>query len=130
VTASNDLQPVEPPRELALDERALIERLLQEPFRGRDELRSQLADARIVAEGGAAEGWADTHTLLFASPQAHSPRAETVLRVPVEATMADEDDTDLAILLHVVDGFAIELEIYRVDGEPIQLKWLDGPLKW
>lgn len=44
--------------------------------------------------------------------------------------MADVDGTDISILLHVVDGFARELEIYRIDGRPIQLKQLKGPPKW
>ncbi len=44
--------------------------------------------------------------------------------------MADKDNTDISILLHVVDGRAVELEIYRVDGEPIQLDQLNGPFKW
>ena len=44
--------------------------------------------------------------------------------------MADDDGIDIAILFHVVNGFARELEIYRVDGAPIQVKQLNGPLKW
>jgi hypothetical protein len=129
-TAPNDLRPVEPPRTVTPDERALIKRLLKEPFCGRDELRLQLVDVRVVAEGGDAEGWADTRTLLFALPPKQCPPAKTRLRVPVEAAMADKDNTDIAILLHVVDGRAVELEIYRVDGEPIQLEQLNGSLKW
>lgn len=43
--------------------------------------------------------------------------------------MVDEDGVNIEILLHVVDGYARELEIYRVDGTPIQRASLDGPLK-
>jgi hypothetical protein len=44
----------------------------------------------------------------------------------VDAVMTDDDGTNIEILLHVVDGYAHELEIYRVDGEPIRRESLDG----
>jgi hypothetical protein len=130
MSVSDDLMPVEPPRALSADERALIDRLLHQKFRGRDELYGQLADCRIIAESSRIGEWADARTIVFTpSPNAKS-RAQTALRVPVEASMTDNDGTEIEILLHVVDGEAKELEIYRVDGEPIQLERLEGPLKW
>lgn len=117
-----DLQPVEP-RALAADERKLMDRLLNEPFGGRDELRIQLADVRVVAHGRG-----DTRTLVFSLPPPNTPRAHADSRIPVDAVMTDDDGTDIEILLHVVDGYARELEIYRVDGAPIKRTSLDGPL--
>lgn len=111
----DDLQPLDPPRSLQAHERALIEQLLRPPFDGRDEILSQLATARVVAVG---EG--DTRTLRFGPARSDVPRARTVLRVPVEAEALDDDGVPIAVLLHVVDGLAEELEIYRVDGQPIR----------
>lgn len=111
----NDLRPLNPPRDLRAHERALIEQLLRPPFDGRDEIRSQLANARVSAEGDG-----DTRTLRFEPDRSKVPRGLTVLRVPVEAEATDDDGVPIAVLLHVVDGIAEELEIYRVDGLPIR----------
>jgi hypothetical protein len=108
------LRPVDPPRALQLHERALIAQLLDTPFDGRDEIRSQLATARVVAEG-----FGDTRSLRFELGQHDLPRARTLFRVPVEGEAIDEDGVVIAILLHIVDGVANELEIYRADGGPI-----------
>lgn len=112
------------PRQLAAGERQLIDELLRESFEGRNELRIQLADASVVAHGPP-----DTRTVVFAPAGGNIPRAYTGSRVPVDGLIADDDGTDIEVLLHVVDGYARELEIYRVDGSPIERAALDGPLK-
>jgi hypothetical protein len=119
---SGDLEPIKA-RPAAPDERWLLDRLLEENFRGREEVRKQLADVRIIAQGKH-----DSRTLLFAPPTRTIPPADTEWRVPVDATMADDDGTEIEILLHVVDGYVEELEIYRVDGAAVIRPSLDGPL--
>ncbi len=47
-------------------------------------------------------------------------RAEVARRIPVEAELADSDGSMIHVLLHVVDGFAKELEIYREDSGRVQ----------
>ena len=121
---SDDLSQLAEPRSLTNDEQQLIAQLLQRPFAGRDALRAQLADARVVACGTR-----DTRTLVFAPPSPNVPQANTESRVPVDAVIADDDGTDIEVLLHVVGGFARELEIYRVDGAPILRHSLDAPVK-
>ena len=96
MSRSDDMRPVEPGRQLGLDECALTDRLLQESFPGRDEARSQLNDALVVAEGDG-----DTRTLVFAPPPEQCPRIQMTQRIPVEAIMSDKDGTDIAVLLHV-----------------------------
>lgn len=111
----DDLRPLDFPRRLHAQERELIEQLLQQPFVGPDEIRSQLATVHVAAEVDR-----DTRTLRFVQPHApDAPRAPTVLRLPVEAESTDTDGTPIAVLLHVIDGWVEELEIYRVDGQPI-----------
>jgi hypothetical protein len=111
----DDLRSIDVPRDLHAHERAVIEQLLRSPFDGREVIRTQLEAARVVAEGGG-----DSRTIRFASPHIDVPRAHLALRVPVEGEAADDDGVPIAVLLHVVDGLVAELEIYRVDGQPIR----------
>lgn len=43
--------------------------------------------------------------------------AEVVRRIPVEAEMTDVDGVQIHVLLHVVEGYLDELEVYRDDSE-------------
>jgi hypothetical protein len=99
------------------DERALVDQLLAQPFNGRNEIAAQLAAARVSAEGDR-----DTRTLGFVPQPAEVAPAPTTLRVPVEGEAEDDDGVPIAVLLHVMDGRVVELEIYRVDGQPIRRK--------
>jgi hypothetical protein len=67
-----------------------------------------------------AEGEGDARTLRFAPPRGDAPRAPVALRIPVEGMAADADGVAIAVLLHVVDGWVTELEVYRVDGKQIR----------
>jgi hypothetical protein len=49
-----------------------------------------------------------------------TPRAPVRTRIPVEAEGVDQDGVPIHFLLHVVDGFAKELEIYREDSGPVR----------
>lgn len=60
---SNQMHTLVSPRHLEDNERSLISQLLARTFEGRDEMVSQLSDARIVAEG-----LSDTRTLVFDVP--------------------------------------------------------------
>lgn len=113
--AYEDLRSLASPRELFPNERALIEQLLATRFEGRDEIRSQLDTARVIAEGQV-----DTRTVRFELASHINAPVRTALRVPVEGEAADEDGVAIAVLLHVANGLATELEMYRVDGQPIR----------
>jgi hypothetical protein len=47
-----------------------------------------------------------------------APAAAVIQRVPVEARTRDPDGMDVFLLLHVVDGFAAELDVFRGDSAP------------
>jgi hypothetical protein len=99
-------------RPLADTERAVLANLLTEDFPGRDVLQEQLAEARgrlIDADGSLA---------LVPSPSARA--ADVVRRIPVEAETEDLDGVTIHVLLHVVDGYVNELEVYREDSARIQ----------
>jgi hypothetical protein len=91
------------------DEQILLA-LLAEAFPGRDELVRQIRGTlcrRIDADGSLA---------LRPGP---GPRAEVEYRVPVTGTTTDVDGVGIEVLMHVVDGYLDEVEIYRHDGGPI-----------
>ncbi len=109
------LIPLAEARELTADEWKLIDVLFSVDFPGREELRKQLRESRVSAEGRGNE-----RTLLFAFPTDVAPVEGPVsLPIPIEGWLSDDDDLKIEVLLHVHDGRARELEIYRVDGESI-----------
>ena len=48
------------------------------------------------------------------------PLTAVVQRVPVEAEAEDIDGVTVHVLLHVIDGYIDELEIYRDDSAPLR----------
>lgn len=113
--STDDLKALGKPRDLRDDERALVGQLLAQSFNGRDEIAAQLRGAQVIAEGVG-----DTRTLRFAPPRGDAPPAPTALRIPVEGIADDVDGVAITVLLHVVDGWVTELEVYRVDGKSIR----------
>lgn len=98
-------------RPLADEERQILEVLLAEQFPGKEALAAQLlqTQARRVDAEGSLE--------LVVSG---GPLADVVRRIPVEAEVDDIDGTTIHVLLHVVDGFLNELELFREDGGVIK----------
>ena len=88
------------------EEQALLNRLLEAEFPGRDELARLLRRVlvKIIDEDGGLE--------LQTQVEGKAP---VVKRVPVEAEGKDEDGAVIHMLLHVVDGRPVELEFYK-DG--------------
>ena len=98
-----------PDRSLTSSERALIDRLLEPEFPGRDELRRQLDMTRAVElEDGGLTLICDT-----------TVRAPVKTRVPTEGEYLDADGVPVHVLLHVVDGIVSELEIFKEDSSPV-----------
>jgi len=48
-----------------------------------------------------------------------SAKAAVNSRIPVEAEAEDLDGTTIHVLLHVIDGFARELEVYKNDSSRV-----------
>ena len=85
----------------------ILTALVAEPFPGRDEIALQLAVARSRR--------IDDHGCLALSAR-DAPRATVLRRIPIEAEADDLDGMTIHILLHVIDGYIDELELYREDG--------------
>jgi hypothetical protein len=103
-------------RTMDIIEQAILLRLLEAFFPGREELMVQLSCCRvrtIDSEGS------------FSFQVLEGKPAPVNRRIPVEAEVEDTDTIMIHLLLHVVDGWARELEIYKDDGSEI-LKAIDA----
>ena len=90
----------------------LIDKLLDNDFGGRDELRMQWRSAlvRTVSPSGS-----------FAiRPSAGEPPSPAKFGVPVEGESPDEEGGGVHALLHIRDGYLEELEVYRDMPGPIR----------
>lgn len=99
-------------RQVGSEERVLIERLLRNPFPGRDELRVQLNTLTVIE--------IDERGSLALFSAGDGPSAPVARRIATEAFYEDKDGVRVNILLHVVDGRLNELEIFRDDSQPLQ----------
>jgi hypothetical protein len=111
-------------RTIAVRECRIIDKLLAREFPGRAEIAAQCSAAlvKVVDEEGS----------FVIRPAAGAPRATVRQRVAIEAFYPDREGVeDLAVedaaflvpcvhvLLHVRDGSAHRIEIYKDDGSPI-----------
>jgi hypothetical protein len=95
----------------SLNERDLMTALTTADFLGRAEVLAQLQSSHVCTIDD--EGSLEIHT--FCDRQ-----ALVRYRVCTELYGPDSDRTQISVMLHVVDGFCREIEIYKVDGSPIQ----------
>jgi hypothetical protein len=100
-------------RKLSPHERSIVDRLLEEHFPGRDQVRAQIDDCLVepIDENG---------SLRFLVGR--SAKAPVRRRVPVEGYIEDEDDVPIHVLLHVVKGEVEELEIFKGDSSRVLAK--------
>jgi hypothetical protein len=92
-------------------EQAILQRLVDTHFPGRNELAPLLNDVsvRLLDENGSLELQSNLGS-----------KAPVIKRIPVEAEAADEDGITIHVLLHVVDGRPTELEIFKEDNSPVR----------
>jgi len=110
----------EPWRPLRPVEQRMLDRLLEDPFPGRDALRAQLRQARVRtldAEGSLAFQVRD------------GPPAQVESRTPAGLHWLDAEGTFLEIILHVRAGWLDELEVIWPRGDT-GLEWPDPGQGW
>ena len=100
------------PREPDEREREVLAALLSADFPGKAALLVQASNVKVRR--------IDRNGSLALVPEPTAPRAEVVRRIPVEAESDDRDGVRVHVLLHVLDGYLTELEIYRDDSAPLQ----------
>ena len=91
-------------------ETGLLNRLLDSNFQGVEALRDQVhaCAVRTVDDEGS-----------FQIITSVTTKALVKFRVPVELSGVDTDGIGVHVLLHVVDGVATEVEIYKDSPTPI-----------
>lgn len=100
-------------RPLTDKETKILLKLLEAEFPGCDQLLLQ-------AQGVSATDTGDTDN--YGSIYLHTNvanKAGVVQRIPVEGKILDKDGVPISILLHVVNGYMNELEIFKTDGSDI-----------
>lgn len=85
-------------------EQAIIDRLLEIPFRGSDELKLQLDSCKVREFEKDKDGCGSLELKTKSEI-----KAEVKNRIPVEASFKSRD-YPVEVLLHVIDGFVNELE--------------------
>jgi len=98
-------------RHLSSSEREVLGRLLGASFPGCEALRGQLVSvqARYADENGGI--WLRVDPL--------TKPADVIRRIPVEAEYDDGDGIRVHLLLHVLNGYMNELEVFREDSGPV-----------
>jgi hypothetical protein len=93
-------------------EEALLNRLLEPAFPGREELIPMIRSVQVktIDEDGG-----------LALQSQIDGTAPVVKRIPVEAEAKDDDGFTIHALLHVVEGRPVELEIYKDTGRVTKL---------
>ena len=97
-------------RPLTPAERAIIEKLFEAEFPGRDELRLQLKSA--VAKQLLQDGTLELRCL-------EGPAAPVKFRLAVEGYMTDSDGVPIFVMLFADRGYMSLLEIAKADGSQI-----------
>lgn len=98
---------------MTVDERKLLSFLLGAEFPGRDVLREQATTAMVSRD------CSDCPTFELKVDR-RCPRAQVKRTVPIEAEGRDSDGVAVQVLLHVVDGYLSELEVFRYDEKTIE----------
>lgn len=100
-------------RNLNQIEKDILNQFLTKAFQGREVVAKQIENAK--AEDSKDDDGYGSILLRTSIKEA----AVVKERIPVEALVPDVDGIDIAILLHVVDGYINELEFFKVDGSPM-----------
>lgn len=101
-------------RKLNSRERAILNRLLENSFLGRDEIREQIENStvRLISDYNDNYGSLEFNT-------SSDLLAPVKSRVPVEGLAFDEK-VPVEFLLHVYKGKIKELEVVRLDGKTLK----------
>lgn len=102
-----------PPRDFTPEETSVIEKLLCVEFEGRNALKEQLNHTKVI--GNCSCG---CRSILLSSGSL-APMLSPSQRIPVEMESMDDDGVPVLFLLHVIEGYVSELEVFRADSEPL-----------
>jgi hypothetical protein len=104
----NSLRPLTPL------EKKIIDKLLEHPFQGNEQIKQQVKFCMASPTGDL-----DNYGSIYLKTSS-KVRAKVTSRVPVEGITYDVDNVEVDIILHVVDGYVNELEIVKADGSDLK----------
>lgn len=91
----------------------LISKMLSVDFIGRDRIIEQINKAQILRNN--TEFYL---SIRFQASKCSSP-IDTYVRVPVEMIIYKKDCPPIQVLLHIINGFIDEIEVFFADSSPI-----------
>jgi len=103
-------------RGLRQEELEVLDFLLDQPFPGQPELKVQLRNSLVASECDCG-----CPTIDLTVDRAKAPAAAVKQRIPVEAYGVASDGVGIHVLLHVLDGYLEELEVFREDSKQLTL---------
>src|SRR3954447_4713763 len=95
-------------------ERAVLDRVLELDFKGKEEIKDQLSQATASLIEGTDDNYGSIKIKTLSSK-----KADVMERVPVIGVTRDEGGGPVEILLHTADGIVVSLEFVRMDGAPM-----------
>lgn len=101
-------------RSLTEVERRILNKLLERPFVGSEEVKKQ-----VLSSVAQPTGDSDNYGSIYLKTSSNVS-APVTSRVPVEGMTRDSDGVAVDVILHVVDGFINELEIVKADGSKLR----------
>lgn len=100
-------------RELSVDERIYLDRLFSINFKDKDILSYQIKTSKVI-------GYCNCGCKsILLKVDRELPSFQHNLRVPVEMIVECIDEIPIVMILHVLEGFIDELEIFRADSTSI-----------
>ena len=100
-------------RELRTEEKYYLEKMTSVNFLGRDILSDQIQSVKVV--GYCNCGCRSIHLQV----NRNLPSFQYKIRVPVEMIVESEEDIPIVFLLHIIEGYLDELEVFKADSSPI-----------
>ena len=101
---------------IRINEKNWIETLLSEDFLGRGEIINQINCAEILRE------YTEFYMALkFKVDNNKVQKIQTNIRVPVEMRVHRTGQVPIQVLLHIVQGYVSELEIFNADSSKIDM---------
>ena len=95
------------------NEKEWLEGIFSKKFRYRKEIIYQINNAKIERE------YTDFYLLLKFKVDSGIPPVQMDIRVPVEMRIYKDNQVPIQVLLHIVQGYVSEVEIFNADSSKI-----------
>ncbi len=100
-------------KELTVNEKEWLELILSKNFFYKEEVINQINRATIIRE------YTDYYLALKFQVKDMMPPIPTNIRMPVEMRVREKEKVPIQFLLHVIQGYVAELEVFKSDSSKI-----------